>query len=51
MGFNRRMLEDQRRDAGEKDVAARRATDASIGCETLTFMILIKVPIYQPCFK
>jgi hypothetical protein len=51
MGFNRRKLEDQRRDAGEKDVAARRATDASNGYETLAFMILIKVPIYQPCFK
>ena len=28
MGFNRRKMEDQRRDAAEKEAAARRATDA-----------------------
>jgi hypothetical protein len=28
MGFNRRKMEDQRRDAAEKEAASRRATDA-----------------------
>jgi hypothetical protein len=28
MGFNRRKMEDQRRQAAEKEAAARRATDA-----------------------
>jgi hypothetical protein len=28
MGFNRRKMEDQRREAAEKDAATRRATDA-----------------------
>jgi hypothetical protein len=28
MGFNRRKMEDQRRDAAEKEAATRRATDA-----------------------
>jgi hypothetical protein len=34
MGFNRRKIEDQRRDAAEKEAASRRATDAQIleGC-------------------
>jgi hypothetical protein len=30
MGFNRRKLEDQSRTAAEKEVAARRATDAQV---------------------
>src|SRR5215467_3359724 len=30
MGFNRRKLEDQRRDAAEKEAASRRATDAQV---------------------
>jgi hypothetical protein len=30
MGFNRRKLEDQRREAAEKKAAARRATDAQV---------------------
>ena len=30
MGFNRRKMEDQRRQAAEKEVAARRATDAQV---------------------
>jgi beta-phosphoglucomutase-like phosphatase (HAD superfamily) len=30
MGFNRRKMEDQRRDAAEKEAASRRATDAQI---------------------
>jgi hypothetical protein len=30
MGFNRRKLEDQRRDAAEKEAANRRATDAQV---------------------
>jgi beta-phosphoglucomutase-like phosphatase (HAD superfamily) len=30
MGFNRRKMEDQRRDAAEKEAAARRATDAQV---------------------
>ena len=30
MGFNRRKLEDQRRDAAEKEAATRRATDAQV---------------------
>src|SRR6201987_3745573 len=30
MGFNRRKLEDQRRQVAEKDAAARRATDAQM---------------------
>jgi beta-phosphoglucomutase-like phosphatase (HAD superfamily) len=30
MGFNRRKMEDQRRQAAEKEAAARRATDAQI---------------------
>jgi hypothetical protein len=30
MGFNRRKMEDQRRQATEKEAAARRATDAQI---------------------
>jgi hypothetical protein len=30
MGFNKRKMEDQRRQAAEKDAAARRATDAQI---------------------
>ena len=30
MGFNRRKLEDQRRDAAEKEAAKRRATDAQV---------------------
>jgi hypothetical protein len=30
MGFNRRKLEDQRRQAAEKEVAERRATDAQV---------------------
>jgi hypothetical protein len=29
-GFNRRKMEDQRRDAAEKEAAARRATDAQV---------------------
>jgi len=30
MGFNRRKMEDQRRDAAEKEAATRRATDAQL---------------------
>ena len=30
MGINRRKLEDQRRDAAEKEAASRRATDAQV---------------------
>jgi hypothetical protein len=30
MGFNRRKMEDRRRDAAEKEAAARRATDAQV---------------------
>ena len=30
MGFNRRKLEDQRREAAEKEAASRRATDAQV---------------------
>jgi hypothetical protein len=30
MGFNRRKLEDQRRQAAEKEAAERRATDAQV---------------------
>jgi hypothetical protein len=30
MGFNRRKLEDQRRDTAEKEAATRRATDAQV---------------------
>jgi hypothetical protein len=30
MGFNRRKIEDQRRQAAEKEAAARRATDAQV---------------------
>jgi hypothetical protein len=30
MGFNRRKMEDQRREAAEKEVASRRATDAQV---------------------
>jgi hypothetical protein len=30
MGFNRRKMEDQRRQAAEKEVAGRRATDAQV---------------------
>ena len=30
MGFNRRKLEDQRREAAEKEAANRRATDAEV---------------------
>jgi hypothetical protein len=30
MGFNRRKLEDQRREAAEKEAANRRATDAQV---------------------
>ena len=30
MGFNRRKLEDQRREAVEKEAATRRATDAQV---------------------
>jgi beta-phosphoglucomutase-like phosphatase (HAD superfamily) len=30
MGFNRRKMEDQRREAAEKEAAARRATDAQV---------------------
>ena len=30
MGFNRRKMEDQRRDAAEKEAASRRATDAQV---------------------
>jgi hypothetical protein len=30
VGFNRRKLEDQRREAAEKEVATRRATDAQV---------------------
>src|SRR5262249_23875061 len=30
MGFNKRKLEDQRRDAAEKEAASRRATDAQV---------------------
>jgi hypothetical protein len=30
MGFNRRKLEDQRREAAEKEAAGRRATDAQV---------------------
>jgi hypothetical protein len=37
MGFNRRKMEDQRRQAAEKEAAARRATDAQVleGAERL----------------
>jgi hypothetical protein len=30
MGFNRRKMEDQRRDAANKEAATRRATDAQV---------------------
>ena len=30
MGFNRRKMEDQRRDAAEKEAATRRATDPQV---------------------
>jgi transposase-like protein len=30
LGFNRRKLEDQRREAAEKEAASRRATDAQV---------------------
>jgi hypothetical protein len=30
MGFNRRKMEDQRRDDAEKEAASRRATDAQV---------------------
>jgi hypothetical protein len=30
MGFNRRKMEDRRRDAAEKEAAGRRATDAQV---------------------
>ena len=30
MGFNRRKLEDQRRETAEKEAASRRATDAQV---------------------
>ena len=30
MGFNKRKLQDQRREAAEKEAAARRATDAQV---------------------
>jgi hypothetical protein len=30
MGFNRRKLEDQRREAAENEAASRRATDATV---------------------
>jgi hypothetical protein len=30
MGFNRRQMEDQRRQAAEKEAAAHRATDAQV---------------------
>jgi hypothetical protein len=30
MGFNRRKMEDQRRDPAKKEAAARRATDAQM---------------------
>ena len=30
MGFNRRKMEDQRRQAAEKEAASRRATDAQV---------------------
>ena len=30
MGFNRRKMEDKRRDAAEKEAASRRATDAQV---------------------
>jgi hypothetical protein len=30
VGFNRRKLEDQRREAAEKEAASRRATDAQV---------------------
>jgi hypothetical protein len=30
MGFNRRKLEDQRREAADKEAASRRATDAQV---------------------
>jgi hypothetical protein len=30
MGFNRRRLEDQRREVAEKEAAKRRATDAQV---------------------
>jgi hypothetical protein len=30
MGFNRRKLEDRRREAAEKEAAGRRATDAQV---------------------
>ncbi len=30
MGFNRRKMEDQRREAAEKEAAGRRATDAQV---------------------
>ena len=30
MGFNRRKMEDQRRDAAEKEAASRRATDPQV---------------------
>jgi len=35
MGFNRRKMEDQRREAAEKEAASRRATDAQVDAERL----------------
>jgi hypothetical protein len=36
MGFNRRKMEDQRRQAAEKEAASRRATDAQVFGSVLT---------------
>jgi hypothetical protein len=42
MGFNRRKMEDQRRDAAEKEAATRRATDAQAleDAERLTVLFI-----------
>jgi hypothetical protein len=42
MGFNRRKLDDQRREAAEKEAAKRRATDAQVLVEDAERLIAVR---------
>ena len=42
MGFNRRKMEDQRREAAEKEAASRRATDAQVLEDAFTATLMMQ---------
>ena len=49
MGFNRRKMEDQRREAAEKEAATRRATDAISAKGSAKFALMITPIVKSSC--